>query len=60
MAIHIKPENKGKLHRKMGVAASKTIPTGKIEAKKSAAKRRGDTETVKETTFALNARKWNS
>jgi len=55
----IKKSRQGLLHKKMGVAKSKTIPTGDIEAKKAAAKKSGDKATVKQTTFALNARKWN-
>jgi hypothetical protein len=58
VAIKIKPANKGKLHKKMGVPAGKKIPTAAIAKKKAAAKKRGDSATVKQTTFALNARKW--
>ena len=57
--IHIKKKNEGKLHRKMGVAQGKPLSTSAVEAKKAAAKRSGDTATVRQTTFALNARKWH-
>lgn len=56
--IRIKPANRGKLHKKMGVPKGKTISTEALQRKKAAAKKRGDTSTVKQTTFALNARKW--
>ncbi len=52
--IHIKPENKGKLHEKLGVPSGERIPASKLEAAKhssSAAER-------KEANFAANARKW--
>ena len=56
--IRIRPENKGKLHKKMGVPKGKKIPTAALAKKKAAAKKRGDSATVKQTTFAINARKW--
>lgn len=56
--IRIKSENKGKLHEKMGVPKDKPLSTAAIAKKKAAAKKRGDAATVKQTTFALNARKW--
>jgi hypothetical protein len=56
--IRIKPANKGKLHKKMGVPADKKITSSALAKKKAAAKKRGDTATVKQTTFAINARKW--
>jgi hypothetical protein len=54
MAIKIKPSNKGKLHKALGVPAGQTIPVSKIEKaahSKSPALR-------KEARFALNARKF--
>lgn len=57
--IRIKPENRGKLHKKMGVPKDKPLSTEAIAKKKAAAKKRGDTATVKQTTFALNARRWS-
>jgi hypothetical protein len=56
--IRIKPANRGKLHKKMGVPKGEKLPTAAIAKKKAAAKKSGDTATVKQTTFALNARKW--
>lgn len=53
MAINIKPENKGKLHKKLGIAEDKKIP-----AKKLAIKSTDSPATVKQKTFAKNARKW--
>lgn len=58
MAIKIKKSHQGLLHEKMGVPKGEKIPAAKIEAKKAAAEKRGDAATVKQTTFALNARKW--
>ena len=55
MAINIKPENKGKLHRALGVSVDKPIPISKImKAKQSASP-----ALRKEATFAKNARQWN-
>jgi len=52
--IHIKPENKGKLHKKLSVPEGKKIPASMLQIKK------GDSpSTVKQKTFAKNARKWN-
>lgn len=58
MAFHgikIKPENKGKLHRELGVAAGKKL-TGKEITK---AKDSSNPAERKRATFAANARKWN-
>lgn len=52
---HIK---KGALHKEMGIAPGKPIPTAKLQAVKAAAKRSGDTTEEKRANFALNARKW--
>ena len=53
--IHIKPENKGKLHKALGVAAGSKIPASKI------AKAKGSSSPAmrKMATFAQNAKKWN-
>jgi hypothetical protein len=56
--IRIKPENRGKLRKKMGVKGDDTLSVAAIKARKAAAEKSGDTATVKQTTFALNARKW--
>jgi len=52
--IHIKPQNRGLLHRKLGVPEGEKIPEGKIDAAKARAKRTGNTTLMKETTFAQN------
>lgn len=56
--IRIKPENKGKLRKKMGVKKGETISTTALAKKKAAAKKRGDSATMKQVTFAMNAKKW--
>jgi hypothetical protein len=53
--IHIKPENKGLLHKDLGVAAGKPIPTAKLEK----AKDNADPAEKKRIVFAENARRWN-
>jgi hypothetical protein len=52
--IHIKEENKGKLHKELGVAKGKKIPTKKLEA----AKKNASPAEKKRIVFAENARKW--
>jgi hypothetical protein len=55
MSIKIKPANKGKLHKRLGVPQGEPIPAGKIaQAKKSS-----DPSLRKEATFAQNAKRWN-
>lgn len=53
--IHIKPQNKGKLHRALGVPQGQKIPASKI----AAAKNSGSPSLRKQATFAQNAAKWN-
>ena len=53
--IHIKPENKGKLHETMGVPEGKKIPLAALEKEKSS----DDPATRKRANFAINARKWH-
>jgi hypothetical protein len=53
--IHIKAENKGKLHREMGIPAGKKIP---LKAMKKAEKGASPAEE-KRLNFAINARGWN-
>lgn len=48
----------GALRKKLHVAKGKKIPVAKMRALKAAARRKGDTRTEREATFALNARKW--
>lgn len=56
--IKIKPENKGKLRKKMGTAKDKNIDVASLRKKLAAAKKAGNTALVKQITFALNAKKW--
>lgn len=51
--IHIKEENKGKLHKALGIAEGKKIPASKLKTKGKS------TEVKREITFAKNAKKWN-
>lgn len=55
MSIKIKPENKGKLHKALGVKEGKPIPEAKIEK----AKNSKSPALRKEATFAENAKHWN-
>ncbi len=50
--IMIKPQNKGLLHKKLGVPADSPIP----EAKLAAAKNSPNPATRKQATFAINAK----
>jgi hypothetical protein len=52
--IRIKPQNKGRLHKRLGVPEGEPIP----ESKLASAKRSSDPSERKEATFAENARKW--
>ena len=54
MAIRIKPANRGKLHRALGVAQSKKIPEGKL----ASALHSKSEELREEAQFAENAKKW--
>lgn len=53
-AIHIKSENKGKLHRDLGVKADKKIPMSDLMR----AKHSSSPVERKRANFAINARKW--
>ncbi len=53
--IMIKPENKGKLHKELGVPAGKKIPAKKLEA----AKKNATPAEKKRIVFAENAKKWS-
>ncbi len=53
--IHIKPENKGKLHADTHTASDKKIPEAKIEK----AERSSDPAVRKRAVFAENAKHWN-
>lgn len=50
---------KGALHRDMGIAKGKKIPTGAIKSKLAHDKASGNTKGVKRDVFALNARKFH-
>lgn len=51
--IYIKPGNRGKLHKQLGVPKGKKIPASKLKIKK------GDSPaTRKRKQFAINAKKW--
>jgi len=53
MAIKIKPQNKGKLHKQLGVPKGQKIPASKLAIKP------GDSPAVKkEKQFAINAKKF--
>ena len=52
--IHIKPENKGLLHKETGTAQGQKIPLSKIKA----AEHSTDPAIRKRAQFADNARKW--
>lgn len=53
--IHIKPANKGKLHKTAGVPQGQKIPSGKLQQLKNSK----DPKTRKRANFAINAKKWN-
>lgn len=59
MAIKIKPSHKGLLHKAMGIAKGKKIPSSKLAKEKSKATNTGNTKLKKEIVFAQNAKKWN-
>lgn len=54
--VHIKPKNRGALHRDMGVPQGQKIPKSKIQAKLARDKASGNTKGVKRDVFALNFR----
>ena len=52
--IHIKESHKGLLHKKLGIKEGKEIPLSKLKVNE------GDSPaTVKQKTFAKNARSWH-
>ncbi len=55
MAIHIKPENKGKLHANLGIPKGEKIPESRLRA----AKHSSSAAVRKRATFAENARHWH-
>ena len=51
--IHIKPENKGKLHSALHVPQGQKIPASELAVKKS------DSPSIKKMKqFAINSKKW--
>lgn len=52
--IHIKPQNKGKLHRRLGVPQGEKIPVSKIKA----AENSSSPSLRSEAQFVDNARSW--
>jgi len=52
--IHIKPQNKGKLHRDLGVPQGQPIPAGKLNAALHSA----SAAIRKRANFAKNAKSW--
>lgn len=57
--IHIKPKNKGLLHKKLGISQDKKIGSGTLSSAKSKAKASGNVKLEREIVFAENAKKWN-
>jgi hypothetical protein len=57
--IHIKPQNKGLLHKKLGIAKNKKIGSGLLASAKSKAKASGNVKLEREVVFAQNAKKWH-
>lgn len=49
----------GALSKKMGVPIKDNIPLDALKKEKRKAEKDGDKKLVKETTFALNSKKWN-
>jgi len=58
-SIHIKPQNKGLLHKKLGISQNKKIGSGSLASAKSRAKASGNVKLEREVVFAENAKKWN-
>ena len=56
--IHIKKSHEGDLSRKMGVPVKDNIPMDRLKAEKRKAEKDDDEKLVKQTTFAINAKKW--
>jgi hypothetical protein len=53
MAIYIKPANRGKLHRELGIPQGERIPAVKLKKKAT-----DSSALEKEKTFARNAKSW--
>lgn len=52
--IKIKPANRGKLHKALGVPKGKKIGAAKLSAAKSRARKTGNKKLMKEVVFAQN------
>lgn len=55
MSINIKPENKGKLHKDLGVKSGQKIPAAKL----AKAENSKNPAVKKRAVFAANAKKWH-
>lgn len=55
MTIKIKPANKGKLHKELGIKKGEKIPEETLEK----AKKNASPAEMKRITFAENAKTWN-
>lgn len=53
--IHIQKSHQGLLHKNLGIAKGKPIPTSRLESAKAGA----SPAEKKRIVFAENARKWN-
>lgn len=56
MSINIKPSNKGKLHRALGIKEGNEIPNAVLAEKK----KKAGPALKKEIVFAQNAREWHN
>ncbi len=56
--IAIKPSHEGLLHKKLGVKKGEKIAPDLLSTAKVKAKESGDTKTLRQITFAENAKKW--
>lgn len=54
IAVEIKPENRGKLHKRLGIPEGETIPMSRLHSELKKAKDSGDTELEKMVNFAIN------
>jgi hypothetical protein len=55
----IEIKHPGALSKKMGVPIKDNIPVDALKKEKHKAEKEGDKKLVRETTFALNSKKWN-
>ena len=56
--IHIKPQNKGLLHKKLGKKQGTPLSARLIASTVSKAKKNGNVKLEREAVFAQNAKKW--